>query len=222
MKPQDLKSPYSWEERRPLLRDKVFFIPEYFDAHDSAALPSWEEVFGRRAPLKLEFCSGNGKWVLERAQKEGSCNWVACEIQFERVRKIWSKMKNFGAQNLLIVAGEAETFSTKYLPEGCVDEVFINFPDPWPKRRHAKWRLMKPAFIAELFRILKRGGKVTFVTDDEDYRLWTLNHFLESPFSPTYPSPHYITDVSDYGTSYFDTLWRGQGRTITFMEFVKR
>lgn len=221
MKPKDLKSPYSWEERHPLLVDRIFFIPEHYDNHSSFSLPDWKTLFGKEGRVHLEFCSGNGKWVLERASDHPGIHWVACEIQFDRVRKIWSKMKNGNISNLWIVAGEAYTFSSNYLQEESVDEIFINFPDPWPKRRHEKWRLMKPSFIAELYRILKRGGKVTFVTDDENYRAWTMRHFLESSFQPLHPFPHYITDIPDYGTSYFDTLWRGQGKTISFLEFVK-
>lgn len=210
MKPKDLKIPPSWDKRSPMIHDEVLFVPLYYVGEGAS-------MMAKSAPLKIEYCSGNGDWVIDRAQRERDVQWISVERRFDRVRKIWSKMKNGSLQNLSIVSGEAYAFTRHFMPQSTVDEVFINFPDPWPKRRHEKNRLIAPPFIHELARILKREGKVTFVTDDNSYLEGALKHFLAcSAF-------HLVGqgERADQGMSFFENLWRSQGRTIHFFHVEK-
>jgi tRNA (guanine-N7-)-methyltransferase len=223
MKPKDLKSPYSWEERRPLIEDSIFFIPPRYIGYQNFSFPEWDSIFPKAQKIKIEFCSGNGKWLLDQAVNEPSTNWVACELQFDRVRKIWSKRKNLSLQNVFITAGDGHTFAEYYIPSHSIDEVYINFPDPWPKKRHEKNRIMQASFIKELHRILFSEGKVTFVTDDFDYLNWTLKRFLEANlFDFIHPDPFYLTEKEGYGSSYFNDLWKEQGKTIHYLDVKKR
>src|SRR5579863_3755958 len=140
MRPKHLKSPFPWEGRRPMIHDRILYVPEYYDHHGDYQFPGWlsAEVFGREAPIEVEYCSGNGAWIVEKALKDPSRNWVAVEMQFERVRKIWSKIHNLNLKNLLVVCGEALTFTRYYVPKGSFAAAYVNFPDPWPKAKHAK------------------------------------------------------------------------------------
>ncbi len=219
MKPKDFKPQFSWEERQPVIFDGLLTVPQYYEGHETFTFPGWE-IFPEKRPVCIEYCSGNGSWLTHRAKSDSERNWVGVEMRFDRVRKIWAKRHNLDLSNLFVVWGEAQTFTRHYIPSHSVAEVFINFPDPWPKKRHEKHRLMKPEFLQELGRILEIGGKVTFVTDDRDYLLWTINHFLaDKSFVSTYPDPFYIEEMGDYGSSYFDTLWRDLGRKIHYTQF---
>ena len=212
MKPQDLKYPFAWEERRPLLDRGVLFVPRYYFLHRCPVL------FDRVAPIHLEYCSGHGHWIVERAKKHPAYNWIAVEKRFERVRKIWSKKCNEQVDNLLIVHGDAETFTEFYLSDDSVDHMYINFPDPWPKTKHAHHRLFKQPFIGQMARALKKGGISTMVTDDA---LWAerIHEAMENSWQPVFPPPFYVTEWENYGSSYFDALWRKQGRTIHYLQF---
>src|SRR5690348_8203245 len=128
MQPKDLRYPYPWEERRPVLHQQVLFVPPFYEKHDASALPAFEN--GRQ--VFIEYCSGNGAWVLQKASSKNAF-WLAVERKFERASKIWAKMQNQRLDNLIVVCGEALTFAENYLPSNSVDKVFINFPDPWPK-----------------------------------------------------------------------------------------
>src|ERR1700731_3962169 len=138
MKPKDLKRLFTFEERRPLLADQVFYVPYYYEAYENYALPPLCNLFGNEYPICVEYCSGNGDWILERAKLNPEKNWIAVEKRFDRVQKIWSKLKNRGISNLFVVCGEAFTFTRFYLLNGAIEEVYINFPDPWPKHCHTK------------------------------------------------------------------------------------
>ncbi len=225
MKPKDLKCPFKWETRRPLVHDRVLFVPTYFDRHHEWTFPGFSDpgIFGNEHPVLVEYCSGNGDWVVAKAMEFPGLNWIAVEKRFDRVRKIWSKMKNQGVNNLLIVCGEALTFSRFYLPSSSIDEVFVNFPDPWPKRGHAKHRLIQTPFAEECARVVQPGGNMTLVTDDDDYSqqmiaLLTAHQYWASRF----PDPYHVTSWPGYGDSFFDALWRAKGCVIRYHQFERK
>jgi tRNA (guanine-N7-)-methyltransferase len=225
MKPKNLKCPLTWKERRPLIHDRILFVPQYYDRHREWAFPGWEsaEVFGRTAPIAVEYCTGNGAWIIEKARAHPERNWVAVEKQFERVRKIWSKMHNFALSNLFIVCSEALTFTQFYVPDCSFDAIHINFPDPWPKEKHAKNRLLQEQFVAEMARTSILGATVTIVTDHQPYAA-QINQamLLNSSWYARFSDPFYVTKWEDYGTSYFDSLWRERGLTIYYMQYFKK
>jgi tRNA (guanine-N7-)-methyltransferase len=222
MKATDLKIPCSWEERRPCLLEKLLYIPEYFLFHKKYAdIFSLKQIFPNKNPISIEFCSGNGDWIIEKAKKNPLINWIAVEKRFDRARKIWAKIHNNNLSNLFVIMGEALTFSTEYLPESSVSNIYINFPDPWPKKKHIKHRLVKEDFIKELSRISLSKTNLIFATDDQESANRVCELLLESPlWSPFSPHPYYVNKLSDYGTSFFDSLWRKKGKEIYYLEFV--
>ena len=222
MNPKNLKYPFSWKDRKPYLDDKVLYIPDYYTAHQEWTFPGWQSLFGNANPVHIEYCSGNGLWIINKAKEFPEKNWVAVEWQFERARKIWSKMKNEGLSNLLIVAGEAVTFTKEYLPSHEIAEAYVNFPDPWPKERHAKNRLFQELFISQLARILCPQGKLIVATDDHDYSIQISEKVRENiSFSSKFDMPYYVTEWPGYGDSYFDHLWRSQGKKIHYFQFER-
>lgn len=218
MRPKDLDFPFSWEQRRPVWYKGVLVVPKYYANHHE-----WteEELFSSQKPLHIEYCSGNGDWVIEKAKAHPDQQWVAVEKRFDRVRKIWSKRENGKIDNLLIVCGKAEEFTQFYLPPGSAQEVYINFPDPWPKQKHAKHRLIQPQFIEQLARAVRPSGGFTFVTDDATYSHWMIekmqNQKPHRPWEFAFEAPHYLSTWEGYGTSWFENLWREKGRQFYYI-----
>ncbi len=205
-----------------MICDHVLYVPEYYDRHQEYTFPGWEspEVFGREAPIEVEYCTGNGAWIAERALAHPDRNWVAVEIQFDRVRKIWSKIHNLNLKNLFIVCGDGLAFTKYYAPSESFSSLYVNFPDPWPKEKHAKNRLLREPFLTEMARASKLGAIATIVTDHADYMTQVVSGMQASPaWQPCFPEPHYVTEFEGYGTSYFDALWREQGIKIHYMQF---
>lgn len=224
MKPEHLKLPFTWEEKHIIVSDRVWYVPENYKDYHLYQFPGWNDsqFFGNDNPVCVEYCSGNGAWIAAKAQAEPHKNWVAIERKFARVKKIWSKAKNMQLTNLFIVCGEALSITKNYFSDSSINEVYINFPDPWPKRKHAKNRLMQKPFIEELYRSLEIKGTCTFVTDDIPYSqqtIYEMNDF--SGMSSIYPEPYFLTDFPNYGTSYFEELWRGKGLQIHYHKFCK-
>lgn len=222
MQPKDLKVPFTWDERMPFLQKRVFHIPRFYPNHHLFSFPEWNDaqIFGNQNPVCIEFCSGNGDWVAEKAKAHPEKNWVAVEMRFDRVKKICSKVDKQDLKNLFIVCGEAQVFAKEYLKDACVEEIYINFPDPWPKRRHGKHRLVQPTFVKDLMRILKKGKICTFVTDERLYLNEALSVFLNLA-RPVFEKPFYKTDCADYGSSWFHELWKQEGKTIYYTQFER-
>ncbi|MBI3236362.1 MAG: tRNA (guanine(46)-N(7))-methyltransferase TrmB [Chlamydiales bacterium] len=225
MKPKNLKSLFSWEERRPYLQDRILAVPRHYALHLAFPFPSFDhpDLFGRQAPTYVEYCSGNGDWIIEKALAFPHYNWFAVEKRFDRIQKIWSKLKNHNVANLIAVCGEAHPFTSYYLPSGSIAGCYVNFPDPWPKEKHAKHRLFQKEFLCELARVLSPDAQVTVATDHRDFIEEIALSFSrqKDSFFPAYPPPHYVTEWPEYGFSYFEKLFRDQGKTIHYLQFTK-
>ncbi|MBA2367901.1 MAG: tRNA (guanine(46)-N(7))-methyltransferase TrmB [Candidatus Protochlamydia sp.] len=225
MKPKNLKAPFQFNQRQILIKDRILFMPDVCDIDRPFTFPGWrsEEIFSSDLPICIEYCSGNGAWIAERAKSEVSVNWVAVERKFDRTRKIWSKVKNFQLENLFMICGEGHSVTSEYFPSACIEGAFINFPDPWPKRKHARHRLIQPRFVQELHRILKTGKLLTIVTDDAVYSSSLIKVMQGiAGFDSIFETPYYVTHYPGYGSSFFEELWREKGKEIRYHVFRKQ
>lgn len=219
VKPKNFTFPFSKDSASVLLHEGVFFIPP--QVKDSAfSFPGWEACFQQKAPIHVEFCSGNGSWIAEKAKQFPTINWVAVEKRFDRVRKIWAKAQNEGLTNLLVVFGDARVFLHTYMPTLSVAKLFINFPDPWPKRRHTKHKIISEELFEGVCRVLEPQGHFVFVTDDAPYS----SYFDECTHQQTsrFLCSEETSLPEGYGTSFFHSLFVSQGKTIHYHELVKK
>lgn len=208
-----LKYPYKWHERTVILQDGVLFVPEPLDVYPFIDFKFFENDY----PIHAEYCSGNGAWIISKALEFPEVNWIAIEQKFDRVCKIWSKVQKHQLKNLLIVCGTGLSATKHYFKSELVSHVYVNFPDPWPKKRHWKHRIIQQPFLVEVNRILKKGGGVTFVTDDHDYsQVMTEELHLSKKFQPQVPSPYVLKELAGYGSSFFEDLWRAKGKEIFY------
>jgi tRNA (guanine-N7-)-methyltransferase len=118
---------------------------------------TWSEHFGRQAPLHLEIGSGNGFFLTGMAQQKPDWNWVGVEIRYKRVVICAKKLIKAGVQNARIIRYHG-AFLDDLVEEGGVDGVYLNHPDPWPRERHEKNRIVSRWFMEDLSRFIKPGG----------------------------------------------------------------
>lgn len=128
-----------------------------------------EAIFGRSAPKFLEIGFGMGETTTVIAQAHPQHDYLAIEVHTPGVGSLLKQIEESGLTNVRIVQHDAVEVLQKMLPPDCLDGVHVFFPDPWPKARHHKRRLIQPEFIALLCRRLKQGGYIHAATDWEDY-----------------------------------------------------
>ncbi len=128
------------------------------------------QVFPRGAPLHLEIGSGNGDNALALAARYPALDVLASEVHPPGVGHTVHEAARRGLANLRVYDGDALELLAA-LPPTTLDAVYIFFPDPWPKKRHHKRRLVQGELLDLLATRLKRHGRIRFATDDVDYAL---------------------------------------------------
>jgi len=122
-----------------------------------------------------------------------------------------------------VICGEGLMITSRYFSDESIEKVFVNFPDPWPKKRHAKHRIIQPHFVSEMGRILKQSGEFISVTDDLTYsEQMTEVLQADQQFVSRHPKPYFLSALDGYGSSYFDQLWREKGKTIRYHQYLKK
>ena len=163
-----------------------------------------------RAPTKIviEYCSGNGQWIIEQALAFPATNFIAVEKKMRRAKRIWEKCQKRNLKNLFIVAGDALIFSKYFIKPHSISECYIHFPDPWPKRKHHKNRFINREFMSYINNLLKPHGLLKIVTDHKGYSEHILAEATQAPLVLT--NHHEIDKCS--AVSYFSTLFEQQNR----------
>jgi len=136
---------------------------------------SWVErlsmgaMFARSQPLEVELGSGDGSFLAQWAKAQPGRNFLGVERLLGRLRKLDRKARRAGLMNLRLLRIEAGYFLEYLLPPASVHALHVYFPDPWPKRKHRKHRLINERFPGLAAKVLVLRGVVCLRTDDSDY-----------------------------------------------------
>lgn len=126
-------------------------------------------VFGRRAPLVAEIGFGRGDLLLRAAAERPDRDYVGVEVHPPGIGYLLGRLHERGLGNVRVLFGDAREALERRFAEASLDEVWVYFPDPWPKARHRKRRLVQPGFADLAASRLRPGGRLLAATDDEDY-----------------------------------------------------
>lgn len=132
-------------------------------------LLNFEIVYGREAPRYLEIGSGMGETTVSIARSHPQNDYLAIEVYTPGVGSLLKQIEEFKLTNLRIVQHDAVEVVNNMFPQEYLDGIHIFFPDPWPKLRHHKRRLIQPEFISLLSKHLKLGGYIHVATDWNNY-----------------------------------------------------
>lgn len=130
---------------------------------------SLNSVFPQSQPLEVELGCGDSTVIVELARRHPERNFLGVERLLGRIRKLDRKGRRLGLNNLRGLRIEAGYCLEYLLPPGCVSALHVYFPDPWPKRKHWRHRLINPRFPSLAAAVLAPGGVVHLRTDDEPY-----------------------------------------------------
>ncbi|MEX1080667.1 MAG: tRNA (guanosine(46)-N7)-methyltransferase TrmB [Halofilum sp. (in: g-proteobacteria)] len=126
-------------------------------------------IFGRQAPVWLEIGFGNGEALHHMAGLYPEIDFVGIEVHRPGVGRLLNALERDGLTNVRVICADASEVIRGHIARGALERVLVFFPDPWPKKRHHKRRLIQPDFTAELVRVLPSGGMLHLATDWADY-----------------------------------------------------
>jgi tRNA (guanine-N7-)-methyltransferase len=192
-----------------------------FDARDLPLEPS--RLFPNARSIFLEIGFGHGEVLEELVQKQPDTGFVGIERRPPRVNKALKRLHRTGCTNVRLIRANLDLISEPLFAPESFDEILINHPDPWPKRKHEHHRFFRPARMDWLASILKSGGAIEVASDQTAYFFEILRLFEEDRrFSSLLPPPFYTaTPLPDRPMSRFEKRCRSQGLMVRILRFRK-
>lgn len=127
------------------------------------------QIFGRSGPVHIEIGSGKATFLVSQAKAQPEANFLGIEWARKYFRHEIDRVGRWGLTNVRLVRADAAPFLRDFVPDESVDCFHIYFPDPWPKKRHHKRRLLQRSNLDILIRCLKPGGTIRIATDHAEY-----------------------------------------------------
>lgn len=170
----------------------------------------------------LEIGFGGGEHLLAQAAARRDIGFIGCEPFINGVAKALAGIEQGRLDNVRLRAGDAGALIAG-LPVGALSRIFILYPDPWPKRRQNKRRLISAPMLRELARVARRGAEIRFATDIDDYAGWTLRRFLESGdfIWRAHEADDWRLPWPDWPGTRYEAKARREGREPVYLTFVR-
>lgn len=194
-------------------------LPDYGIPYSAEPI-SFEKIFSRSAPRILEIGSGMGETTISIANQQPEKDYLAIEVHAPGIGSLLDKAHKLQLENLRVIPHDAVAVVQHMLPDESLDGVHIFFPDPWPKARHHKRRLIQSDFVALLCKRIKSGGYLHIATDWENYAEHIL-HVLSNEKQLVNTAVDYAPRPSYRPLTKFEQRGLRLGHAIRDLIFIK-
>lgn len=182
------------------------FVPaDYFQKLDR------REICRDGRPLEVDLGCGDGSFLMEMARHYPERDFLGVERLLGRVRKVCKKITRQHLENARVLRLESKYVVEWLLPEESVSRLHLLCPDPWPKVRHHRRRLVQVAFLEAVKRSLAPGGEFLFMTDHEEYFQWAEEQVAEFA---GFERLEWTEDSFFYPKTDFQQLWESEGKSM--------
>lgn len=167
-------------------------------------------AFGRRAPLEVEIGTGKARFLIESARRNPAHDFLGLELSLAYYRICRQRLERSGLTNVRVVRADGRRFVEEALPSACVRTFHVYFPDPWPKKRQRKRRLLDGVFLDVLASRLEPGGLLRIATDHAGYAAHV------EPLLVTVPALEMLgwSDLPEPPETHYELKYRAEGREI--------
>lgn len=184
----------------------------YIEEHKEVTF-SKEELLSFNKPYYLEIGSGKGQFLVDMAKKFPDKFFVGVERNVTCAGFTAKKLVEQEITNAKLMFINAELLMGE-IKDNSIEAIFLNFSDPWPKKRHHKRRLTAESFLANYYRVLKNGGRLIIKTDNVDLFTFTLENLVNSKFKLVYKTDNYM-DYDEFDTmTEYEKSFRDEGVAI--------
>lgn len=175
----------------------------------------WQKEFAASAPLHLEVGFGDGRFTLRRAKENPTEHFVGLEISSASLQRGWKKLRRERISNVRLIKVQAQFAVQHLFPPASLSSIVVNFPDPWPKEKHEKYRLLQDSFFRLAASRLKEGGSINLATDHPEYLAFAQAEGQKSGF--------YDLVDAEPPQAVFETKyalkWKTQGKPLFYQVF---
>ena len=184
----------------------------YIDEHKEVTF-SKEELLAFAKPYYLEIGSGKGQFLVDMAKKFPDKFFVGVERNVTCAGFTAKKLVEQEITNAKLMFINAELLMGE-IKDNSIEAIFLNFSDPWPKKRHHKRRLTAESFLENYYRVLKSGGRLIIKTDNVELFTFTLENLVNSKFKLVYKTDNYM-DYDEFDTmTEYEKSFRDEGVAI--------
>lgn len=165
--------------RKPGAYEALASKKPYFIENPENYKGKWQDVFGNDKPIHAEFGGGKGRFIVGMAKLHPEINYLMVDVVPEVALKAAERMEEEGPDNVKLILMDLATLSDVFA-ENELNRIYLNFSDPWPKRRHHRRRLTYRRFLEKYKHVLDAEGWIHFKTDNKRLFEFSLNEFAET------------------------------------------
>jgi len=178
-------------------------------------------LLGNDNPLEIEIGSGKGTFLAIESKLRPEINFLGIEQALRYWRFAADRLRRKQCDNVQLILAEAYEVLCEYLPENTVDAVHVYFPDPWPKRRHHKRRLIQPSLVKAMARCMRRGARLQVLTDHAEYFVHIQQVLETSSLALARYLPPVSAQAGELVGSNFERKYRERGRPLYSIAVTK-
>ena len=180
-------------------------------------------LFGNSNPVHLEIGFGNGESLAEMASRHPQHNYLGVEVHSPGVGHLLLRLEKLGCRNVRLIRHDAVEVLEHMIPPASLAAVYLFFPDPWHKKRHHKRRILQPALLDRLARVLGPGGLFHAATDWQDYAVQMLALLSAAPRFENLAAPgRFSSRPASRPVTKFERRGQRLGHAVWDLRFVRR
>ncbi|MBQ6285328.1 MAG: tRNA (guanosine(46)-N7)-methyltransferase TrmB [Bacilli bacterium] len=176
----------------------------------------WKELFNNNNPIEIEIGTGKGKFIIGKSLENPNINYIGIEKYDSPLVNAVKLLENININNLKLICFDALNINEVFDKE--IDKIYLNFSDPWPKKRHEKRRLTSKQFLDKYELLFKNDKKIQMKTDNDDLYEYSLISFEENGYEIIKTDTNYIDTIT---TEYEDKFIKN-GKNINYIYVVKK
>ncbi|MGM9877545.1 MAG: tRNA (guanosine(46)-N7)-methyltransferase TrmB [Bacilli bacterium] len=189
---------------------------EYIVNNPTEYKGKWNKLFNNDNKIEIEIGTGKGKFIINKALENKNINYIGIEKYDSPLVGAVKKLDQLDINNLKLICFDAINIDEIFDHE--IDKIYLNFSDPWPKKRHAKRRLTSKVFLSKYENVFKNEKHIQMKTDNDDLYTYSLESFKENGY-----------EIKETNTNYFDSItteyedkFISIGKNINYIDVVKK
>ncbi len=196
--------------------DIIISKSKYLINNPSEYKGKWKNLFNNNNDIEIEIGMGKGKFIISKAINNPNINYIGIEKYDSPLVSAVKKLEGLDIPNLKLICFDANNINDIFFEE--ISKIYLNFSDPWPKKRHAKRRLTAPNFLEKYDKIFEDKKDIEMKTDNDELYEYSSKTFLDNGYEIIKTDTNYL---DEYRTEYEDKFINN-GKNINYIHVVKK
>ena len=196
--------------------DEIISKSKYLVKNPKENKGKWNKVFNNDNNIEIEIGTGKGKFIIEKAIQNPNINFIGIEKYDSPLVSAVKKLEELELNNLKLICFDALEIEEVFVHE--INKIYLNFSDPWPKKRHAKRRLTSSVFLNKYDSLFKNEKRIEMKTDNDDLYEFSIESLLENGYDVIKTDTNYLDTIRTEYEDKFISL----GKNINYISVVKK